>query len=204
MRLVASDVLRCLLVLGGIVLAASQATASIVDFEELTPTTSYTGPGGGAYWNGSDASGGFTSQGIQFLNNYDSGWDSWNGWSYSNTTDTTTKGFGNQYSAYTGGAYSGTNYGVYFASWTPTPTITAVAPGVIEGAYITNTTYAALSMRDGDTFAKKFGGTSGNDPDWFLLTITGKNASGGTTGTVDFYLADYRFSNSQSNLAGTA
>ena len=61
--------------------------------------------------------------------------------------------------------------------------------------YITNTTYAALSMLNGDSFAKKFGGASGNDPDWFLLTITGKNASGGTTGTVDFYLADYQFEN---------
>ena len=81
-RFVASDMLRCLLVLGGLVLVSSKATAGIVDFDDLTPTTSYTGPGGGAYWNGSDGSGGFTSQGVQFLNNYDSGYSSWNGWSY--------------------------------------------------------------------------------------------------------------------------
>lgn len=195
MRFVASDMLRCLLVLGGLVLVSSKATAGIVDFEDLTPTTSYSGPGGGAYWNGSDASGGFTSRGIQFLNNYDSVYDSWNGWSYSNTTDTTTAGYTNQYSAYTGGAYSGINYGVYFAPWTPTPTITAVAPATIEGMYVTNTTYAALSMLNGDAFAKKFGGASGDDPDWFLLSIIGKNDSGGATGTVDFYLADYQFEN---------
>jgi hypothetical protein len=48
-------------------------------------------------------------------------------------------------------------------------------------------------MKDGYAPAKKFGGSSGNDPDWFLLTITGKDASGGKTGTVEFYLADYRF-----------
>jgi hypothetical protein len=196
MRFVAFDMLRCLLVLGGLVLATSKATAGIVDFDDLTPTTPYAGSGGGAYWNGSDASGEFTSRSIQFLNNYDSGYSSWNGWSYSNTTDATTAGFANQYSAYTGGAHSGTNYGVYYAPWTPTQTVTAAAPGTFQGMYVTNTTYAALSMLNGDPFAKKFGGTSGNDLDWFLLTITGKGASGGTTGMVDFYLADYRFANS--------
>ncbi|MGL4422920.1 MAG: DUF4465 domain-containing protein, partial [Gemmataceae bacterium] len=60
---------------------------------------------------------------------------------------------------------------------------------------ITNTTYAGLSMRDGDSFSKKFGGISGNDPDFFLLTIVGKSVGGQTLGTIDFYLADYRFSN---------
>ncbi len=195
MRRVASNALRCLLVLGGLALATTKATADIVDFDDLTPVTPYTGPGGGAYWNGSDASGGFTSRGVHFLNSYDSGYGSWNGWSYSNTTDTTTAGFANQYSAYAGGAYSGSNYGVYYAPWTPTETVTAAALGMFQGMYVTNTTYAALSMLNGDLFAKKFGGTSGNDPDWFLLTITGKDASGAATGTVDFYLADYRFAN---------
>ena len=195
MRFVASDMLRCLLVLGGLVLATSKATAGIVDFDDLTPTTPYAGPGGGAYWNGSDASGRFASRGVQFLNNYDSGYSSWNGWSYSNTTDATTAGITNQYSAYTGGAYSGTNYGVYYAPWTPTQTVTATAPGTFQGMYVTNITYAALSMLNGDSFAKRFGGASGNDQDWFLLTITGRNASGAATGMVDFYLADYRFEN---------
>ena len=199
MRLVASDMLRCLLVLGGLVLATSKATAGIVDFDDLTPTTPYTGSGGGAYWNGSDALGGFTSQGVQFLNNYDAGYSSWNGWSYSNTTDNTTAGFSNQYSAYAGDAHSGTNYGVYYAPWTQTETATAAAPGTFQGMYATNTTYAALSMLNGDSFAKKFGGTSGNDPDWFLLTIIGRDSGGAPTGTVDFYLADYRFSNNGSD-----
>jgi hypothetical protein len=51
-------------------------------------------------------------------------------------------------------------------------------------------------MKDGYAQAKKFGGSSGDDPDWFLLTITGKDASGAETGTVEFYLADYRFEDS--------
>jgi hypothetical protein len=38
-----------------------------------------------------------------------------------------------------------------------------------QGVYVTNTTYAYNSMRDGDMFAKKFGGPTGNDPDWYKL-----------------------------------
>ena len=48
-------------------------------------------------------------------------------------------------------------------------------------------------MLNGDSFAKKFGGPAGDDEDWFLLTITGKDVAGTVTGVVDFYLADYRF-----------
>jgi hypothetical protein len=48
-------------------------------------------------------------------------------------------------------------------------------------------------MLNGDQFAKKFGGESGNDPDFFKLTIEGEDASNNSVGTVDFYLADYRF-----------
>ncbi|HUT45289.1 MAG TPA: DUF4465 domain-containing protein, partial [Sedimentisphaerales bacterium] len=40
---------------------------------------------------------------------------------------------------------------------------------------------------------KKFGGDSGSDPDFFMLTITGKDIDGTVVGMVDFYLADYRF-----------
>ena len=38
-----------------------------------------------------------------------------------------------------------------------------------------------------------FGGPSGDDPDFFMLTITGLDMQGQSVGSVDFYLADYRF-----------
>jgi hypothetical protein len=50
-------------------------------------------------------------------------------------------------------------------------------------------------MKNGDSFAKKFGGPTGNDPDFFLLTVQGFGAGGAPTETVNFYLADYRFTN---------
>ena len=61
--------------------------------------------------------------------------------------------------------------------------------------YVTNNTYAYYSIKDGDAFAKKFGGITGNDPDFFLLTV--KKFRNGQLGpdSVDFYWADYRFAN---------
>ena len=59
---------------------------------------------------------------------------------------------------------------------------------------LVNTTYTALSMKQGDAFAKKFGGESGSDPDWLMLTIEGFDQAQTSIGAVEFYLADYRFS----------
>lgn len=60
----------------------------------------------------------------------------------------------------------------------------------VESAWVTNNTYAVLSMMNGDSFAKKF---SYADKDWYKLTITGYKADGVTvTGTVEVYLADFR------------
>ena len=191
-----------------VLLPTSSALAEIVDFEDLTPATSYTGPGGVEYWNGSDRSGGFTSNGVFFVNRYNTKYGSWDGFAYSNTTDTTTAGYTNQFSAVVGGGYGGSrNYAVGYANvWavndTELPYLQLPADRRVESVYITNTTYAALSMRDGDptdppgqSFAKKFGGATGNDPDWFLLKIFGCNGAGDRlSDSVELYLADFRSS----------
>lgn len=187
--------LRRVIILIVVLAAVATATAGTADFEDLVLAPN-------SYWNGSDESGGFQSGSFHFNNNYDVSYGSWDGWAYSNMTDTTTPGYGNQYSAYTGGGVSGSsNYAVAFdpvpvfmGTQPPTITLTDTVEGyTLAGAWFTNATYAALAMRDGDSFSKKFGGATGNDEDWFLLTITGKDASDQSTGTADFYLADYRF-----------
>lgn len=147
-----------------------------------------------SFWNGSDQSGGFTSGSAHFNNNYNSTWGSWDGFSYSNITHTTTTGMAGQYNAITGTGQDGSaNYAIGYVGWAQPPVVTLSAAGVIDGLYVTNNNYAYYSMLYGDAFAKKFGGPSGNDEDWFLLTITGKDTDGDVTGAVDFYLADYRF-----------
>ncbi len=166
----------------------------VADFEDLAPSRPYAGPGGGFFENGKNLSGSFVTGQTTFYNSFtiDSGWETWSGWAYSNTTDTVTRGYTNQYSAYVlSGSGEPNNYGVGF------PAATVDLPGAPVGFHITNTTYAALSMLKGDGFAKKFGGDSGLDPDFFLLTITGTDLQGGGTGQVQFYLADYRAADTQ-------
>ncbi len=154
----------------------------------------------GAFLNGSDGAGGFTSGHVFLPNTYNAAFMAWSGWAISATTDTLTPGFNNQYSAIAGGGYEGSAaYAVSYASPASILKLEEGAGGsVVEGLYITNSAYAYLSMLDGDNFAKKFGGETGDDLDFFRLTV--KKYLDGELGvdSVDFYLADYRFTdNSQ-------
>lgn len=160
---------------------------SVADFEEFDlPTESF--------YNGSDAHGGFVSGKAFFGNNYNTSWGSWSGFSYSNTTDTETEGYTNQYSAYAGGGAMGTEtYGV--ANGVENEFIIGSTDRFMFGLHITNSTYTALSMKNGDAFAKKFGGETGNDKDSLMVRFTGINLAGEETGSVDFYLADYTSDN---------
>ena len=64
------------------------------------------------YYNGSDNAGGFESNGLLFKNTYTASFNSWDGFSISAKTDTTTAGYDNQYSSYAGAASEGNNFGV--------------------------------------------------------------------------------------------
>jgi hypothetical protein len=141
-----------------------------------------------------DESGGFQSGPVDFENVYLTAWDYWYGFAASTHTDTTTPGFGNQFSAFPGsGADASATYGLFFDDSFEDPRLVLPESAVLEGFQITNTTYAALSMLSGDAFAKQFGGVTGDDPDWFKLTVNGYDDLGSAVGSLDFYLADYRF-----------
>lgn len=149
------------------------------------------------YLNDAGNEGGFTN-GLVFLPNYyDSEFFYWTGWAVSNVTDKTTPGFGNQYSAIPGSGYNGSKHYVVNSAFGNNNMVlhNEAAGKPVSGMYITNSTYAYLSMKDGDAFAKKFGGVTGNDPDYFLLTIKAYSEGNIKSDSVNFYLADYRFSN---------
>ncbi|UCG50308.1 MAG: DUF4465 domain-containing protein [Phycisphaerales bacterium] len=170
-----------------LVAQASVSSGVVVDLEDLPLAAE-------SYWNGSDGSGGFPSRGVWFSNNYDSTYGSWDGFAYSNITDTTAEGWSAQYNAIAGGGRGGSaNYAVYYRGYGEVPSVTLDAAAPLEGVYVTNVNYAYYSMLRGDAFAKKFGGESGAEEDWFLLTVTGRDEAGEVTGTAGFYLADYRF-----------
>ncbi len=165
-----------------------------------------------SYWNGSDNTGGFICNTVFYKNSYDETYGTWSGFAYSNMRDNTTAGYTNQYSAFAAGgidapADDGTSYGVAFipndwASGTYDMLFTEAEfeiPTVVSGLYVTNSTYAYLSMLNGDYVAKKFGGDSGDDPDYFKLIIWGERADESQTDSIEFFLADYRFVDSSAD-----
>ncbi len=177
--------------------ASPLAHGATVTFEDLSPGIPYAG--GGSYENGANLSGSFTSGPLTLSNSYNATWGSWSGWSYSTTTDDTTAGFDNQYSAFPGsGAGGSATYAIAYAD-----AAIEIPTGYSIGSLaIANTTYAALSMRDGDAFSKQFGGPSGDDPDLFQITFTGYLA-GNPIGSVTADLADFTFAdNSQDYILG--
>jgi hypothetical protein len=144
-----------------------------------------------SYWNGADDSGGFSTGGVFFNNEYvyypEWGMESWTGWSYSNITSTSS-GYSNQYSAITGGGIAGAG-SKYAVGYVDSPNGAFIDLGIHQAVSlkVTNTAYAYHSMKDGDAFAKKFGAS-----DWFKLTIRGfesAGATGSTTGQIEFLLA---------------
>lgn len=179
------------------VISAKAQTLASIENLTLSPNS---------YWNGATSNptvstiSTFTSGNVVFPNTYNGSWQGWeSGWAYSNMKDSTTAGFMNQYSARTGVGYNNSaNYVVAQPGSTGSVLkFNSIAEGKqLDGFYITNSTFAALSMANGDQFAKKFGGTTGNDPDWFKLKIT-KYLGGSlqSNDTVVFYLADFRFAN---------
>jgi uncharacterized protein DUF4465/PEP-CTERM motif-containing protein len=176
--------------------------ALTIDFEDVGAGLPI---GSDFFYDGHSASPGatdWTSGGATFNNEFTNfgGGCCWQGFGYSQTTDTTTAGPSNDMSAIPGGGAGGSEtYSVGFSGGAAggggISTITFAGDVSLDSVWITNTTWAALSMQHGDAFAKQFGGASGDDPDFFRLTITGRNALGAAVGAVDFYLADYRFAN---------
>jgi hypothetical protein len=151
--------------------------------------------------NGSAGNGNFNFTLLTLTNFYNDAWGSWNGFSISNVTDNTTAGWTNQYAAYTGSGYNSQTYAVFY----PDGEISVEAPSSIDSFFVTNTAYAAISMRDGDLFSKQFGsiynadgeldGTDGED--FLRLWIIAEGWDWNQKDSVEFYLADYRFEEDQ-------
>jgi hypothetical protein len=169
---------------------------NVVDFEELQLEEPE------SYWNGSDQSGSFTSKYLKFYNNYQTSsyGDSWMGFAYSNTTDTTTPGYLNQYSSANGsGVDNSSNYAVCYVGidWSngnaPIPSIIKIdnenAPESYNGMYISLNTYTSLymnQMTEGSYETEKY---------WLTLQVKAINTSSLEETTRNFVIADYRFEN---------
>jgi hypothetical protein len=170
----------------------SPSWAEVIDFQDLTvPTVGYFNGDPGTLTPGQSASQPWQSGGVSFSNLF--GIDSyggfdyeyWYGFAYSDVVNSTDPAFTNQYASFPGGGYQSSIYAVAFGDGAR---ITLPGPASLSGFRIANTTYAALTMRDGDQY-----GFSAPLPlgGWFATTATGKLAST-ITGTATYYLADLR------------
>lgn len=180
-------------------LSISCIAQSFVDFEDIDlPADSFL--------NGENGEGQFESGVCTFPNsffvdpNYGGFWIG--GWAISSVVDSVTGDFSNLYGAKTASGNDGSsNYAVGQQAAT-----IAHSPGYgFSGFYITNSTYAYETIENGNAFSKKFGGESGDDPDFFKLTIYPyNNGIVLNQDSVEFYLADYRFEdNSQDYIVDT-
>lgn len=171
----------------------STAPVVTIDFESVNLT-------GKGYWNGSDGTGAFVSGNMEFPNTFNPSWLTWSGFSCSQKSDVTTAGYTNEFSV-----YDANNKQNKFALFYPPYDQMIEASFKDNQVYqlrsveICNATYSALSMKNGDAFCKKFGGSSGTDADWFKVTITGYDLNGLITGSKEIYLADFRSANASAD-----
>lgn len=135
----------------------------------------------------------FESGNVKLNNRWDTSFGGYwaGGFAISSKKDSVTAGFSNMMSARTAAGYNNSaNYAVAGGGARVILTGSAIGKQV-SGFYVTNSTYAYISMRDGDQFAKKFGGATGDDPDFFTLKIY-SYLGGVKSDSVEFYLADFR------------
>ena len=183
-----------------IALVAMLGLAPFINAQNLVDFESYP-LGTETFDNGISAPGYFMFNDVYLSNTYDTTWGSWTGFSISNITDTISPGWVNQYSSFPGhGSNDSDQYAVFYGSgflyFLPSES------RVFDSIKITNTTYAAISMRDGDAYGKKFGSTTNasgavdgtNGEDYFKVWIICEGFAGSNDiDSVEFYLADYRF-----------
>ena len=175
-----------------LVAVAGSAAAVVVDFEGLTvPPSGFFNGNPGTLSPGQSVSTPWTAGGVAFSNTF--GIDSfggfdyeyWSGFAYSDVVNTTDAAFTNQYASYPGGGFGSSTYAVAYSR---DAVVTLPVAATVAGFRIANTTYAALTMKNGDLYGFSAPLPTGG---WFATTATGRLGVT-TTGTATFYLADLR------------
>lgn len=134
--------------------------------------------------------GGLVTQGFTFDNNYvfDDYYKYWyfsKGFAVSNVVNVDSAGFENLYATYAG---SGADKSKNYLLATNKAGVKLPSSVQLVSVAITNATYAALSMKNGDQFAKKF---NSKDKDFFKVWVKGFSA-GKVKDSLAVYLADFQ------------
>ena len=140
---------------------------------------------------------GFASGAAYFPRTNDTsfGYTYWSfGFGYSNGNDTTDGSYANDHSAipgegHAGSAQYGYGYGRLYHILNQDTLLR------LSGVWLTNTTLVYRSLLNGDQFAKKFGGPTGNDPDYYRAIFTAYRGGVQSGNPMSFYFADFRDAN---------
>ena len=159
---------------------------TVIDFEELLLSEN-------SYLD-STISNAFISKNVSFFNQ--KGQWSWDGFALSSKKDTVTNGYINQFSAFAGGgATSSQNYLIGYGNKAKFTLPYLSGKKSVISFEITNTTYAALSMKNGDQYAKQF---NSNDKDFFKIWVIGFVGGKGID-SLSVNLADFTFDDPTKN-----
>ncbi len=122
-----------------------------------------------------------------FVNTYYEAWGSWYwaGYAFSTVSNTTDGSWGNQYAA--AQARSNAYAVAYDDGWHDAPEVLFDLPTAPQSLLLDNTTYAALTIRDGSAFSEPF-----SAGDFFFLTLTARDLDGNIVAVTNHYLADFR------------
>lgn len=177
---------------------AAMAVPVVVDFEDITlPAAGFIYGGPGTAADGVPQPVSLVSGSVAFVTTITryapNEW--WSGFAFSNRGDTTTGGWTNQYSSFTGGGSGGGgNFAIaYWQAYDPDPVFNLPAGMRPVSMQLANTTYTALTMRDGDV--ENFSSGKYGAGDYLSATFTGhslENGGGAPTGAATFFLADFR------------
>ena len=133
-----------------------------------------------------------------FRYHWDTGSSSWrSGSAFTNVKDTANGTYTNLYGSITNGAFNGSTYVTVKDSAIIKMNSNALS---LSGFFVTNTTYAYKTIKNGNSLSRKFGDTTGTFsglpqgtyPDWFKLIVHPYRGGVLLTDSVEHYLADYR------------
>jgi len=162
------------------VISPSSSLKTVIDFEEFNLMEN-------SYLD-STISGAFISKNVSFYNQ--KGQWSWDGFALSTMKDTVTNGYTNQFSAFAGeGASSSKKYLIGYGDKAKF-TLPLSGKRSVTSFEITNTTYTALSMKNGDKYAKQF---NAEDKDFLKIWIVGY-IGGKAKDSLSYNLADFSLS----------
>ncbi len=156
-----------------------------------------------SFWTNIENQESFISEQLVFESNNSYFSTNWTGFTYSNLVGNQTEEDDEKYSAYTKPSeFESTVLGVMMFDQVGTPITVQTLDQenhLFESIELCNSYYLYNSIKNGTNGSVKFGGDTGLNMDWLILSVSGFTKENTNTGTINIYLANYTFGNNRDN-----